>query len=86
MNAPVTVPPRPGLTTTDPTAWRLVLMLMTVASVGYLCRVDITVVAPRLMAELHLSQPEMGRVFGAFLLGYTLFQIPSGWVAGRIPA
>ena len=84
MNAPVTVPPRPGLTTTNPTAWRLVLMLMTVASVGYLCRVDITVVAPRLMAELHLSQPEMGRVFGAFLLGYTVFQIPSGWVAGRI--
>ena len=84
MNAPVTVPPRPGLTTTDPTGRRLVLMLMMVASVGYLCRVDITVVAPHLMAELHLSQPEMGRVFGAFLLGYTLFQIPSGWVAGRM--
>jgi ACS family glucarate transporter-like MFS transporter len=59
-------------------------MLMMVASVGYLCRVDITVVAPHLMAELHLSQPEMGRVFGTFLLGYTLFQIPSGWVAGRM--
>ena len=84
MNAPVTVPPRPGLTTTDPTGRRLVLMLMMVASVGYLCRVDITVVAPHLMAELHLSQPEMGRVFGAFLLGYTLFQIPSGWLAGRV--
>jgi ACS family glucarate transporter-like MFS transporter len=59
-------------------------MLMMVASVGYLCRVDITVVAPHLMAELHFSQPEMGRVFGAFLLGYTLFQIPSGWLAGRM--
>jgi ACS family glucarate transporter-like MFS transporter len=59
-------------------------MLMTIASVGYLCRVDITVVAPHLMAELHLSQPQMGKVFSAFLLGYTLFQIPSGWLAGRI--
>jgi len=84
MNTPVTVPPKLGLTTTDATGRRLVLMLMMVASVGYICRVDITVVAPRLMAELHLSQPEMGRVFGAFLLGYTLFQIPSGWVAGRM--
>ena len=83
MNAPVTVAPRLGLTSIDPTCRRLVLMLMMVASVGYICRVDITVVAPRLMAELHLSQSEMGRVFGAFLLGYTLFQIPSGWVAGR---
>jgi MFS transporter, ACS family, glucarate transporter len=81
MNASVTVPPKLGLATASR---RLVLMLMMVASVGYFCRVDITVVAPRLMAELHLSQPEMGRVFGAFLLGYTLFQIPSGWVAGRI--
>jgi ACS family glucarate transporter-like MFS transporter len=59
-------------------------MLSMVASVGYLCRVDITVVAPHLMAELHLSQPEMGKVFSAFLLGYTVFQIPSGWLAGRM--
>jgi ACS family glucarate transporter-like MFS transporter len=64
---------------------RLVLLLTMVASVGYLCRVDITVVAPRLMSELGLSQLQMGRVFGAFLLGYTLFQIPSGWLAGRVP-
>jgi len=65
-------------------ARRLVIMLSLVASIGYLCRVDITVVAPHLMSELHLSQPEMGKVFSAFLLGYTLFQIPSGWVAGRV--
>jgi len=84
MNASVTAPPTSGFATRNRAARRLVLMLMMVASVGYLCRVDITVVAPHLMAELHLSQPEMGRVFGAFLLGYTLFQIPSGWLAGRV--
>ncbi len=44
-----------------------------------MCRVDIAVVAPRLMAELNLSQLAMGKVFSAFLLGYTLFQVPSGW-------
>jgi len=48
-----------------------------------MCRVDRAVVAPRLMAELNLSQLEMGKVFSAFLLGYTLFQVPSGWLAGR---
>lgn len=84
MNASVTAPPTSGFAARNRAARRLVLMLMMVASVGYLCRVDITVVAPHLMAELHLSQPEMGRVFGAFLLGYTLFQIPSGWLAGRV--
>ncbi len=74
----------PGLTTTNSAARRLVFLLSMVASVGYLCRVDVTVVAPQLMAEFHLSQTEMGKVFSAFLLGYTLFQIPSGWLAGRI--
>jgi len=87
MKAPVTDPvtasATPEFAATHRAARRLVLMLTMVASVGYLCRVDITVVAPRLMAELHLSQPETGKVFGAFLLGYTLFQIPSGWLAGR---
>jgi len=84
MNDSVTAPPTAGFATRNRAARRLVFMLMMIASVGYLCRVDITVVAPHLMAELHLSQPEMGRVFGAFLLGYTLFQIPSGWLAGRV--
>ena len=72
------------LTVSNRAARRVVLMLGVVASIGYVCRVDVTVVAPRLMAELHLSQSEMGKVFSAFLLGYTLFQIPSGWLAGRI--
>jgi ACS family glucarate transporter-like MFS transporter len=38
------------------------------------------------MEEFGLSQIEMGRIFSAFLLGYALFQIPSGAVADRIGA
>jgi ACS family glucarate transporter-like MFS transporter len=77
--------PSPGLASAKATGGRLVFLLTLAASVGYLCRVNITVVAPRLMAELNLSQLEMGKVFSAFLLGYTLFQVPSGWLAGRVP-
>ncbi len=84
MNRPGVATPPSCMTTTNLAARRLVFMLAIVASVGYFCRVDVTVVAPQLMAELHLSQPEMGKVFSAFLLGYTLFQIPSGWLAGRV--
>lgn len=65
-------------------ARRLVSLLVLVASVGYICRVDMTVVAPRLMAEFQLSQAQMGEVFSAFLLGYTAFQVPSGWLADRV--
>jgi len=63
---------------------RLMPLLVIVASVGYLCRVDVTALAPHLMAELRLTQQQMGEVFTAFLIGYTAFQIPSGWLADRI--
>jgi ACS family glucarate transporter-like MFS transporter len=63
---------------------RLIALLMAVTSVGYLCRVAVTVVAPGMMREFGLSQTQMGTVFSAFLIGYTLFQVPSGWLADRV--
>ena len=63
---------------------RVVPLLVAAASIGYMCRVDVAVVAPGLMADLRLSQAQMGEVFSAFLLGYTAFQIPSGWLADRV--
>ena len=57
---------------------------MIVTSAGYLCRVAVTVVAPGMMREFGLSQTQMGTVFSAFLIGYTLFQVPSGWLADRL--
>jgi len=65
---------------------RLVLLLMTVASAGYVSRVAITVAAPGIIDEFHLTSAQMGSVFSAFLLGYTLFQVPSGLLADRISA
>lgn len=65
---------------------RLVLLLMAVTSVGYVCRVAVTVVAPNMMKDFGLTQAQMGTVFSAFLVGYTLFQVPSGWLADRISA
>jgi ACS family glucarate transporter-like MFS transporter len=65
---------------------RLVLLLMAAASAGYICRVAITVAAPGIMHDFGLTQAQMGTVFSAFLIGYTIFQIPSGWLADRISA
>jgi MFS transporter, ACS family, glucarate transporter len=63
---------------------RLVLLLLSVASAGYVGRVAITVVAPGIIQEFGLTSAEMGSVFSAFLLGYTLFQVPSGLLADRV--
>jgi ACS family glucarate transporter-like MFS transporter len=65
---------------------RLVLLLMAVASAGYIGRVAVTIVAPGMMKEFGLSQAQMGTVFSAFLVGYTLFQVPSGALADRVSA
>jgi ACS family glucarate transporter-like MFS transporter len=66
--------------------WPVVAMLCATATAGYICRVNVSTAAPLLMKEFGLSQIEMGRIFSAFLLGYALFQIPSGAVADRIGA
>lgn len=67
-------------------AKRTVALLVLTASIGYLCRTAITVVAPGIMFDFHLSQTQMGTVFSAFLVGYTAFQVPSGWIADRVNA
>ena len=64
--------------------WRLVALLSAVATAGYVGRVGVTVAAPGIMKDFNLSQAQMGTVFSAFLLGYTLFQIPSGVLADRV--
>ncbi len=65
-------------------ARRLVPLLLLVASAGYICRVAPTVVGGGIMADFHLSQTQLGAVFSAFLAGYALCQIPSGWLADRV--
>jgi MFS transporter, ACS family, glucarate transporter len=66
--------------------WSIVAMLCATATAGYICRVNVSTAAPLLMKEFGLSQIEMGRIFSAFLLGYALFQIPSGALADRFGA
>jgi ACS family glucarate transporter-like MFS transporter len=73
------------------TSWRIVTMLFATATAGYICRVNVATAGPLLMNEFGLSQVAMGRVFSAFLLGYALFQVPTGalsdrWGARRILA
>jgi len=66
--------------------WSIVAVLCATATAGYMCRVNVSTTAPLLMKEFGLSQIEMGRIFSAFLLGYALFQIPSGALADRFGA
>ncbi len=68
---------------TSAASTRMVALLCATATAGYICRVNISTAAPLLMKEFNLSQVAMGRVFSAFLLGYALFQVPSGMLADK---
>lgn len=62
---------------------RLVFMLFVLSAIAFLDRTNISVAAVRMMGEYHLDKIQLGWVFSAFLVGYALFQIPGGWLAGR---
>ncbi len=66
--------------------WRVVTMLCTVAFVLYVDRVNISVAAPHIAADLGLSQQSLGNILSAFLFGYAFGLIPGGWLADRFGA
>ena len=46
--------------------------------ISYLDRTAISVAAPQILKEFHLTKTQMGIVFAAFFYTYWLFQIPEG--------
>src|SRR5262249_19161850 len=48
--------------------------------ITYLDRVCISRVQEDIQHDLGINDFEMGLVFSAFLLGYTLFEVPGGWM------
>ena len=61
-------------------------MAFVLAIITYLDRVCISIAADFIRADLGLSLSQMGIVFSAFTLAYSLFEIPSGWLGDRIGA
>src|SRR5262249_31944728 len=59
---------------------RVLAFAFLLAVVTYLDRICISAAAPFIMEDLHLSLLQMGVVFSAFTLAYSVFEIPSGWL------
>jgi ACS family glucarate transporter-like MFS transporter len=62
------------------------LLLCLLAVITYLDRVCISVAGPRMQDALHISPSQWGLVGTAFLLGYALFEIPTGHLGDRLGA
>jgi len=64
--------------------YRVVAATVALAGVTYLDRVCVGVLAPSIMADLHITQPQMAWVFSAFTLAYALFEMPTAWWSDRV--
>jgi ACS family glucarate transporter-like MFS transporter len=62
---------------------RVLAFAFLLSVVTYLDRICISAAAPSIRKDLNLSILQMGVVFSAFTLAYSLFEIPSGWLGDR---
>src|SRR5436190_3857632 len=63
--------------------WVLIFWMLVISAVSYLDRVNISIAGPSLEREFHLDHIQLGWIFSAWVLGYALFQAPSGRLADR---
>ena len=66
--------------------FRVMAFLLALSFLTYFDRVCIVRVQGEIQSELHLTDPELGLVMGAFWLAYCLFEIPTGWLGDRYGA
>ena len=62
----------------------LVMLIFVVAAVVNLDRTNVAIAGSYLAADYHISKIQLGWVFSAFMIGYAAFQIPAGWIVGRV--
>ncbi|WP_289002132.1 MFS transporter [uncultured Megasphaera sp.] len=63
--------------------WMVFCSLFALCTVNYIDRAVISICMPSIQAELGFGPELVGVILSAFFWGYTLMQIPSGWLADR---
>lgn len=63
--------------------YRVVAFAVALAAITYLDRVCISILAPYIQEDLHLSMEQMSYIFSSFTIAYTVFEIPTAWWADR---
>src|SRR5579862_2195274 len=68
--------------------WTVCAMLFAATVISYVDRQTISIVAPALSDQFHLTNEQIGRMLSAFLLAYTFGQLGAGrffdWIGSRI--
>ena len=64
----------------------LLVLMVGASAVNYIGRTAMAVSGPDIARQFRFSEAELGQVFAAFWLSYTLVTWPSGWLADRFGA
>ena len=62
----------------------LVCALFVLSMITYVDRTTVSIAKEPLSTQLNLSDRQMGMVFSSFALGYSIMQIPAGWLADEV--
>jgi ACS family D-galactonate transporter-like MFS transporter len=63
--------------------WTIGVLLGVGVLINYIDRINLSVAAPQLQEDFHLSAEEIGLLFSAFFWSYSLLQVPGGMVLDR---
>ncbi|HVW72634.1 MAG TPA: MFS transporter [Rhizomicrobium sp.] len=61
--------------------WRVMFLVFLIVTVSYLDRTNLSVAAPTLQRQLHVTPTQLGLILSAFSWAYAAAQIPAGLVA-----
>ena len=66
--------------------WVVIACTFVVAAVSYLDRNNVSIAAATMQREFQLTNPQLGAVFSAFIMGYAFTQPIAGRIADRFGA
>jgi len=64
--------------------WKISIWLLIGGIINYLDRSNLSIAAPAMMKELHLTNADIGLLGTVFSWTYAFMQLPSGWLVDRI--
>jgi ACS family D-galactonate transporter-like MFS transporter len=75
---------RPSRAATTRVRYWILAIIIIATAINYMDRANLSIAAPVVKKDLHISAVQMGLIFSAFSWTYAALQIPGGWVLERI--
>ena len=75
---------RPSKAVSTRVRYGILAIIVIATAINYMDRANLSIVAPDVKKDLHISAAELGLIFSAFSCTYAALQIPGGWVLDRL--